>query len=203
MAMIESFETDLATGMVRIEAGGLRVFAQSVQADAEPALCAAVMAARTLGSSGLHAWDGLALVPVQERPSPRHTWDWLNMAWSITLAEAQEAKLQAIGAWRDAKEYAPFTWQGLVFDATPDALRRLSVAATVARDAMAAGADRTVTWTLADNTSVDLSAANILAVMRAYGDAMDTAHATARALKAAVRSAATLVELDAIAVPSN
>lgn len=201
--MIDKFEVDAATGMVRIEAGGLRVFAQSEQPTAEQAICSAIVAARTLGASGLHAWDGLALVPVQDRPSPRHTWDWASMAWAITLADAQEAKLETIGAWRDAKEYAPFTWQGLVFDATPDALRRLSVAATVARDAMAAGADRTVTWTLADNTSVDLSAADILAVMRAYGDAMDTAHATARALKEAVRSASTLAELDAIAVPSN
>lgn len=204
-ARVDSFEIDAASGVVRITAEGpagqVQVIAQSAPPGSDATLLAAAKARAAAGPPGLYAWTGSDVVAMPQRPSSGHEWSWVSMAWSISLRDAQEAKLQDISSWRDAKEFAPFTWQGLVFDATPDSLRRLTVAAAGAREAVANERERTVMWTLADNTAVELSADDILAVMLSYGDALDAAHAAARELKAAVRAATTVEQVMAIQLP--
>lgn len=209
MAMILEYRLDLfsmtATAVAAIGPQGRPFLVCAKMADGfeEAPFLDAVRALTTRPDHGEAVWHAGAVVDRAPAPSPKHEWDWGTCGWAISLEDAKALKLASINQWRDAREFAPFVWGALVFDATPDSLRRLSVAVGVARDVIAEGGQRTVTWTLADNSTVDLSAQDLVEVHRAYGVAMDAAHAQARALKNQARSAASHADLALVVVPSN
>jgi hypothetical protein len=104
------------------------------------------------------AWFNDELVDIGEAPSTNHVYDWGMRAWTDPrdLDWFKEAKWTEIKAQRDAIEFGTFTYDGNVFDGDVDAQRRLNVLISVSKSALAVGATFTVTFVLADNSTVEL-----------------------------------------------
>ena len=142
-------------------------------------------------------------VRVTKASRPLHAAEWSNvsMSWVDTrpLDDLKAAKWGQIKAQRDASEFGLFSWAGHTFDGDEAAQRRINLAVMGAQAAMAAGdAGWSVDWTLADNTSLALSASDMIGVANALGANIAQAHAAARAKRQQIEQAATKEELDAI-----
>lgn len=100
---------------------------------------------------------------------------------------------------RNNQEFGPFAWSGYTFDGDEPAQRRINLATMGAQAALIAGdAAWSVDWTLADNTSLTLSASDMIGVANALGANIAQAHATARAKRQQIEQATTNGELDLI-----
>jgi hypothetical protein len=129
---------------------------------------------------------------------------WINSGWQVLtpqLAEVREARWQDIKAQREAREFGGFTWGGSYFDSDPISQSRIQGATILAMQAMAAAQPFSIDWTLADNTTRTLSAADMLAVGQALALHVITLHATARALRAAIEAAVSPEQVAAVAWP--
>jgi hypothetical protein len=148
-------------------------------------------------------WDfeSLAWVSKPPQPSRDHRWDpatksWLNSTPPLTLDQLKAARWEAMKAERTRAEAAPFTWNGLVFDAD---VQRVTGAATGAMLAQLTGSPFAVDWTLADNSVVTLDAAEMTQVGMALLQHVEAAHSRARALRTLIfTNAATPEEVAAI-----
>ena len=107
-----------------------------------------------------------------------------------TLAEAKEAKKQAINQARDSKEQAGFIYDGSPFDTNQISYMRLLGASQTAQTALAAGQAFSVEWTLADNSSRTMSAEDMIGIIPAFAMYSSTLHAKASELKAQVDAVA-------------
>ena len=103
---------------------------------------------------------------------------------------------------RDVFEYSSFTWDGSRFDSNSASQARLMGLVSLAQMALATSTPFEIDWTLADNSTRTLSAMDALGIGQALGAHVQTAHVTARGLKALVAAATTIEEVDAIAWPS-
>ena len=119
----------------------------------------------------------------------------------LTLDLAKSSRIEAIKSARDNFEYGSFTWDGSVFDSNRDSQARLMGLVSLAQMALATATPFEIDWTLADNTTRTLSAMDALGIGQALGTHVQTAHVTARGLKALVAAATTIEEVDAIAWP--
>lgn len=99
---------------------------------------------------------------------------------------------------RDVAEFGPFTYNGMTFDGDLDAQRRLSVLASAAKSAIAAGHTFTKAFTLADNSVVELTAEDFVGIEMAKLWQVDAAFQEYREKKARIDSATTLEELEAV-----
>ena len=135
-----------------------------------------------------------------------------------TLAEAKEAKKQAINQTSDSKEQAGFIYDGSPFDTNQISYMRLLGASQTAQTALAQGQAFSVEWTLADNSSRTMSAEDMLGIIPAFAMYSSTLHAKASELKAQVdavaiaegtaaslakREAAAVAIVDAISIEFN
>lgn len=144
-----------------------------------------------------HYIDGSAVAfPVQGNPA--QTWDWTAKAWvdQRSLDDVKAAKWTEIKAAREAIEYGSFTWDGSTFDADPVSTSRIMGAFALALAAQAAGQPYSQDWTLADNTTRTLSAADMLTVGAALGARVAGAFATASTLRAQIEAATTIEEVE-------
>jgi hypothetical protein len=89
---------------------------------------------------------------------------------------------------RDVKEQSGFTYLGKVFDSDAVSVQRLSGAWCAARMAVDTGAEFSIEWTCADNTSIVLSATELMGILPALAAHVSLLHARARELKTLVRS---------------
>lgn len=142
--------------------------------------------------------DGEGLAHAPPPPTPSHTWDWPSKAWVLSLAAAKGAKWAEVKAARDAQEFGVFKWNGLSFDGDVQAQRRLNLAVMAAQAALSAGEPWSMDWTLFDNTTIALSAADMIGVVEALGANINAAHEAARAKRALIEAATTVQQLDAI-----
>ena len=107
-----------------------------------------------------------------------------------TLAEAKEAKKQAINTERDSKEQAGFIYDGSPFDTNQVSYMRLLGASQTAQTALAQGQAFSVEWTLADNTTRTMSAEDMVGIIPAFSMYSSALHAKASELKAQVDAVA-------------
>lgn len=130
---------------------------------------------------------------------------WENGAWTTkdeeqpvaepepTPEEAAVAKKEAINAARNRREAAsPFTYDNSNFDYDSLSRERINAAvsaATIAALSGMAASTAVCTWTLADNTTRDMTIADWLAFRQAEVMRSGALHETARTLKAAVDAA--------------
>lgn len=128
------------------------------------------------------------------------TWDFQTLAWrdARTLAQHKADKWSAIKAQRDASEFGGFVWSGSAFDSDPISQGRIQAGVQVARDALLALRLFPLAWTLAGGGARTLTAADMIAVGGALGEATITLHANARAKKALIDAALTAADVDAI-----
>ena len=114
-----------------------------------------------------------------------------------TIDELKEAKRSEINQARDAAEQGGFEYMGKVFDSDPVSCQRISTAAQ-AMSLMPASEDNKITWTCQDNSTIDLTAQELLGLVAALAQWSNTCHQKATALKAEVEKAQTKEELDKI-----
>lgn len=141
-----------------------------------------------------------SLVSIPTAPSKQHVFDFQSKTWidRRTLDDRKAERWASVKRKRDAAEFGPFSWGALTFDGDAESKSRLSLAAMAAQAAIAAGDGWSVDWTLADNSTVTLSAADVIGVVQAMGANITAAHQAARIKRAAIEAATTVEELDAI-----
>lgn len=132
-----------------------------------------------------YAWvyDGVAFLPPPPPP----------------LASIKAAKRKAINKARDAEEEAGFDYLGKRFDSDAQAIKRLYGAALAAMAEMAGGAagnDFMVTWTCADDSTIDLSYSQVAAIPIVMFEVSNALQIDARNKKANVESAMTQKEIN-------
>lgn len=152
---------------------------------------------------GLPGWiEGGSYFGVPDQPNPKYVFDWALKKWvdPRTLADFKLEKQAHLKKQRDAAEFSPFTYNGMVFDGDLDAQRRLGVLVSAAKSAIAAGYSFTKEFTLADNTVAQLTAEDFIGIEMAKLWQVDVAFQEYRAKRAAIEAATTLEELEAIVV---
>jgi len=129
-------------------------------------------------------------------------WDEASERWQPvpTLASHQAAAWARIKAARADAETAPITVGLYTFDADGSSQQRIAGAVQMASLAVAAGqgADFSISWTLADNTTANLSASEIIDVGLSLGQQISAAHARSRVLRAQIDAATSADELNLI-----
>lgn len=120
---------------------------------------------------------------------------WIDDYCEPSLNELKEAKRAEINAARDQAEQGGFEYMGKVFDSDPISCQRISMAA----QAMALAPEgTTITWTTQDNSTIDLTAQELVGLVVALAEWSNTCHQKATALKAQIDAAKTAEELDKI-----
>lgn len=135
-------------------------------------------------------------------PGPEYAFDWPTLQWvdPRDLDDLKAAAWARIKAARDAAEAAPLTVGAHVYDADPISVQRVMGAVQMAQLAVQAGqgADWLITWTLADNSPVQLSAAQMIDVGMSLATQISSAHARGRLLRAQIDAATDSAQLDLI-----
>lgn len=128
---------------------------------------------------------------VLEPPKKGHTFNFITRSWEDLrpLQQVKEAKWEDLKAERDALEFGGFNYLGMVFDSDQASQGRLLGASI-------AGIDRT--WTLADNTTVELSASQLQQLYVTLQLHIASVHERGRIARAAIESAVTKEEVEAI-----
>lgn len=143
--------------------------------------------------------DGAVVQLENERtkPSNSHVWDFEKAEWVdlSTLSSHKDAKWEAIKAARNAAEKSTFVWNGHIVDAD---MARLNGAATSVMIAQAQGYGYSDTWTLADNSTLPVSGADILEMGLALAAHVSACHARGRALRQQILACTTKEQVDAI-----
>lgn len=117
-----------------------------------------------------------------------------------SLADLKLAKRAEINTARDRAEQGGFEYLGKVFDSDPISCQRISTAA----QAMALAPDgTTITWTCQDNSTIDLTAQELVGLVVALGTWSNACHEKATALKAKIEAAQTAEELELITWEDN
>ena len=119
-----------------------------------------------------------------------------------TLEELKIAKRAKINAARDAAEQSGFEYMGKTFDSDPISCRRISCAAQAMAVMPAVIGDEqgepTITWTCQDNTTIDLTAAELQGLVAALAQWSNSCHEKATVLKAQIENAQTAAEVEEI-----
>jgi hypothetical protein len=139
--------------------------------------------------------QGTTFFPQPYAPSAHHTWDWATRQWVLPLPAAKAVQWALIKASRDAAENGTFVWNGHTLAADKE---RINGAATGAIVAQAAGATFSDVWTLADNTTIPVTAQDILSMGMALVQHVSACHARGRALRALIDNATTPEEVASI-----
>jgi len=167
---------------------------------------AALLAFDWTGAQGVYVLDRatLAIAPQGMPPSAHHVWDWTTLAWvdPRTLEDLKAAQWALIKRARDAAEQAGFVWDGSSFDCDPTSQSRIQGGALMATTALLNSAPFAIEWTLADNTTRTLDAAQMIAVGLAMGQHIDSTHQIGRALRAQLAAATTAEEVAAVEWPA-
>ena len=115
---------------------------------------------------------------------------------------AKQEKRAEINAARDAAEQSGFEYMGKTFDSDQISCQRISCAAQAMAVMPAVIGDEqgepTITWTCQDNTTIDLTAAELQGLVAALAQWSNSCHEKATMLKAEAEAAKTAEELEAI-----
>jgi len=146
-----------------------------------------------------NGWDVLngALVQRPAKPSDVHLWDAVARAWVLPfvgMEALQEWKWNQVKADRDAAEIAGFDTAYGRFDSDQTSLLKLSSAFMMAN----ANPAFKVTWTLQDNTTVDLDAAKMIEVGGLAFKYVNDVHQKGVSIRAQIQTTTTFDELQSI-----
>ncbi len=144
-------------------------------------------------------WNGTLVVASPASPGSAYTWDWPSKAWVLNLTVGQLAAWARVKAARDAAINAGVTYNGNVYDSDAKAQLRVTGAAQMAQLAIAAGnTTYSINWTLANNSTVTLTAQEVLAMAQTVGTNYQTLFAKGQTLRAQINAATTQAQLDAV-----
>lgn len=120
------------------------------------------------------------------------------MGPTAALAEVRAARWEAIKAERERRLTGTFTHNGNVYDIDPV---NIAGAAMDAREALIASETWSQVWVLADNTTVTLTATEMIALGRAAKAAVSELWGISQYLRGLVAAATTPEEVAAVAWP--
>lgn len=128
---------------------------------------------------------------IGERPTEFHIMDKVNRQWidPRTIDHFRAVKWEAIKVERDALEFGGFEFEGGVYDSDQVSQGRIMGAAV-------AGVDQV--WTLADNTTVALSALQLQQLYAALQARIASVHESGRIARQLIFEAETKEEVEAI-----
>lgn len=118
-------------------------------------------------------------VPLGDMPSPFHTFDYTTKKWidSRTLYEIKDQRWDEIKSERDRLEFGGFEFEGNTYDSDQVSQSRIMGAAV-------AGIDQV--WTLADNTTVELTASQLQQLYAALQAHIASVHERGRIARQAI-----------------
>lgn len=119
---------------------------------------------------------------------------------SVPLSELKLVKRDEINAARDQAEQGGFEYMGKVFDSDPISCQRMSCAAQ-AMQAMSISEGQpepTITWTTQDNSTIDLTPAELMGLVGALAAWSNQCHQKATVLKKQIDEAGSEDELNKI-----
>lgn len=119
-----------------------------------------------------------------------------------TIEHAKNRKRAEIKAWRSAREYGGFEWDGSAFDSDPESRSRIMGAVQLAEIAMTAGEAFERTWILSDNTTRVLSGDDMIQVGVALGTMVGAAFDSTIGTYAAIDAATTIEDVASVAPPA-
>lgn len=133
--------------------------------------------------------DGWVAMPAQ--PTPHHTFDYSIKQWidPRTLDEIKAQKWVEIKAMRDQLEFGGFEFEGGIYDSDQVSQGRIMGAAI-------AGVDQV--WTLADNTTVELSASQLQQLYATLQAHIASAHERGRIARQLIFDAETKEQVEAV-----
>lgn len=133
--------------------------------------------------------DGWVAMPAQ--PTPYHIFNYDLKDWidPRTLDEIKAQKWAEIKAMRDRLEFGGFEFEGGIYDSDQVSQGRIMGAA-------AAGLDQI--WTLADNTTIDLSASQLQQLYAALQAHIANAHERGRIARQLIQEAETKEQVEAV-----
>lgn len=167
----------------------------------------------TICSAGQHSLalaDGIqdnthyivAGVPVAfaPAPTPHHTFDWSSKLWTDprSFQDLQAAKWADIKASREAAIGAPLATPYGTFDCSLPVQKNITDAVLLLQTLASLGTPATIDFTLANNTTVTLTTAQMVTVGLLMGQRVQIAHITARARRVSIEAATTMGELASI-----
>lgn len=114
------------------------------------------------------------------------------------LEELKLAKRAEINKARDAAEQGGFEYMGKVFDSDEISCIRMTCAAQAMQLSVMSEETPTITWTCQDNSTIDLTAQELMGLVVALAEWSNRCHEKATTLKTQVEAATTVEELDNI-----
>ena len=130
-------------------------------------------------------------VPTGDMPTPHHTFDYTTKQWidSRSFDEIKAQKWAGIRQERDQLEFGGFEFEGNTYDSDQVSQGRIMGAAL-------AGIDQV--WTLADNTTVELSASQLQQVYAALQAHIASVHERGRIARQLIFDSETKEEVESI-----
>lgn len=119
------------------------------------------------------------------------------------LEELKLAKRAEINKVRDAAEQGGFEYMGKVFDSDEISCIRTTCAAQAMQLSVMSEETSTITWTCQDNSTIDLTAQELMGLVVALAEWSNRCHEKATALKAQIEAAKTAEELEKITWDGN
>lgn len=137
-----------------------------------------------------HVLDG-KWYRLPDSPSPAHEYDYTTHMWvdNRTLEEAKVIKWEEIKSDRNALEFGGFEFEGNIYDSDQVSQGRIMGAAV-------AGIDQT--WTLANNTTAELSASQLQQLYAALQVHIASVHERGRIARQLIFEAETKEQVEAI-----
>ncbi len=126
-----------------------------------------------------------------DSPSASHEYDYTTHMWvdKRTLEEAKDTKWEAIKLERNKLEFSGFEFEGNIYDSDQASQSRIMGAAM-------AGVDQV--WTLADNTTVELSASQLQQLYAALQVHTASVHERGRIARQLIFDAETKEQVEAV-----
>lgn len=136
-------------------------------------------------------WNGTEWVAIGAAPNYYYEFNYATKQWEDTreLQKAKDAKWDAIKLQRNQLEFGGFTHLGKTFDSDQISQIRIIAAAVLGQP---------ITWTVADDTTLELDAEQVHALGVALGNHVNATHARGRAARQLIESAQTNAEVDSI-----
>ena len=139
----------------------------------------------------LHYVNNGVLVQMASQPNLNHTYNYMTHQWedSRDLDEIKDQKWYDIKTARDQLEFGGFEFEGGIYDSNQVSQGRIM-------GAVSAGVEQT--WTLADNTTVDLTASQLQQLYAALQAHIASVHERGRIARQLIFEAETKEEVEAI-----
>lgn len=115
-----------------------------------------------------------------------------------TLEELKACKWVEIKAERDKQEQSGVPYMGNVLDSDTLSVQRISIAVQAAQAAIAAGQEFALGWTCADNTTLNMTAEQVIGIPVALAQYSNSLHEKARLVRVALNNAESVEEVEAI-----